>query len=152
MIPFFIEKKKEGVIPITDERMTRFWITLENGVKFVIKCLTSMQGGEIFISKIPSMRITDLSRAIAPDCKIEIVGIRPGEKLHEIMVPQDEARNTLEFRDFFVIKPGTEWGSIDYNAAYHGEIGKPVPHNFYYASDNNESWMTTEKLTECIHI
>lgn len=152
VIPFFLEKRKTGVIPITDQRMTRFWISLNQGVEFVIHCLNSMQGGEIFISKIPSMKIMDLAAAIAPECKIEMIGIRPGEKLHEIMVPQDEAKNTLEFKNFFVIKPGIEWGGISYGVPYHGEVGKPVKDDFYYASDNNSNWMTTEDLRECIHL
>jgi len=150
VIPFFMERKKTGVIPITDERMTRFWITLEQGVEFVINCLQFMQGGEVFISKIPSMRITDLVNAVAPECQTEIVGIRPGEKLHEIMVPQDEGRNTLEFKDFFLIKPGASWGGISYDSPYNKEIGQPVDHNFYYASDNNKHWMTVEELKQCI--
>jgi UDP-N-acetylglucosamine 4,6-dehydratase len=152
VIPFFLEKKKTGVIPITDERMTRFWISLDQGVDFVINCLNCMQGGEVFISKIPSMKITDLAASIAPECKIEIIGIRPGEKLHEIMVPQDESRNTLEFKDFFIIKPGTEWGTISYSAPYHGEVGIPVSHDFYYASDNNPKWITIDDLKKCIHL
>ena len=152
VIPFFLERKKTGLIPITDERMTRFWISLNQGVEFVIKCLNCMQGGEVFISKIPSMRITDLVAGIAPECKIEIIGIRPGEKLHEIMVPQDEARNTLEFKDFFIIKPGTEWKSISYDLPYYGEKGVPVSHDFYYASNNNHDWMTIEDLRKCISL
>lgn len=152
VIPFFLEKRKTGVIPITDERMTRFWITLDQGVEFVINCLNVMQGGEVFISKIPSMRITDLALAIAPECKIEIIGIRPGEKLHEIMVPQDEARNTLEFKEFFIIKPGTEWGMISYSAPYDKEIGRTVRDDFYYSSDNNSQWITVEDLKKCTGI
>ncbi|MBN8521992.1 MAG: UDP-N-acetylglucosamine 4,6-dehydratase (inverting) [Alphaproteobacteria bacterium] len=146
VIPFFMEQKKTGVIPITDERMTRFWITLEQGVDFVVKCLGRMRGGEVFISKIPSMKITDLARAIAPECQINMIGIRPGEKLHEIMVPADESRNTLEFSDFFVIKPSAPWGGIDYDAPYDGEKGKTVPQDFYYASDNNTDWIDIDGL------
>lgn len=152
VIPFFLEKRKTGTLPITDKRMTRFWITLDQGVEFVVNCLNLMQGGEVFISKIPSMRITDLADAIAPECKIEIVGIRPGEKLHEIMVPQDEARNTLEFKNFFIIRPGTEWRSISYSIPYNGEIGKPVRDDFHYSSDNNPQWISTEDLKKCIKI
>lgn len=150
VIPFFLEQKKTGVIPITDERMTRFWINLDQGVAFVINCLNLMQGGEVFISKIPSMRITDLAKAIAPECKIKVIGIRPGEKLHEIMVPQDEARNTLEFKDFYIIKPGTEWGGISYSAPYDGEVGNSVSDDFYYSSDNNPQWIPLEDLKKCI--
>ncbi len=146
VIPFFREQKEKGVIPITDERMTRFWITLDQGVDFVVKCLNRMRGGEVFISKIPSMKITDLAKAIAPNCEIKYIGIRPGEKLHEIMVPMDEARNTLEFSDFFIIKPSAPWGGIDYEVPYDGETGKPVSAEFYYASDNNPNWMDIEEL------
>lgn len=150
VIPFFNEQKKTGVLPITDERMTRFWITLQQGVEFVTHCLECMQGGEVFISKIPSMRITDLAQAIAPECELKIIGIRPGEKLHEIMVPADESRNVLEFEKFFIIKPSASWGSIDYNAPYKGEKGKEVPQDFYYASDNNTQWISVEGLKDVV--
>lgn len=150
VIPFFNEQKKTGVIPITDERMTRFWITLQQGVEFVVHCLECMRGGEVFISKIPSMRITDLAQAIAPECKVNIVGIRPGEKLHEIMVPADESRNVMEFEKFFVIKPSAPWASIDYDAPYKGEKGKPVAPDFYYASDNNTDWISVEGLVDVV--
>ena len=96
-------------MPITDERMTRFWITLEQGVHFVLKSLERMHGGEIFVPKIPSRRIVDLAAAIAPDCRLEYVGIRPDEKLHEVMVPEDDARNAVEFEDYFVIQPSFRW-------------------------------------------
>ena len=105
VIPFFKECTNQGILPITDPRMTRFWITLGQGVEFVLKNLKRMVGGEIFVPKLPSMNIMDLAKAIAPDCETKIVGIRPGEKLHEIMIPSDEAVNTLEFRDYYVIKP-----------------------------------------------
>ncbi len=150
VIPFFNEQKKTGILPITDERMTRFWITLQQGVEFVIQCLDYMQGGEVFISKIPSMRITDLAKAIAPECELKIIGIRPGEKLHEIMVPADESRNVIEFKKFFIIKPGAAWGSIDYEAPYGGEKGKTVAQDFYYASDNNTQWISVEDLKEVV--
>jgi len=104
VIPFFLKRSKTGVLPITDPKMTRFWITLEQGVNFVLQCLEKMVGGELFVPKIPSMKIIDLARAICPDCKAEIVGIRAGEKLHEIIVPRNEARNTVEFDDYYVIK------------------------------------------------
>jgi len=105
VIPFFIKCKKSGVIPITDPRMTRFWITLEQGVNFVLSRLEKMVGGELFVPKIPSMNIMDLAKVIAPECKTEIVGIRPGEKLHELMITRDDARRTLEFRDHYIIQP-----------------------------------------------
>lgn len=150
VIPFFNEQKKTGILPITDERMTRFWITLQQGVEFVAQCLDCMLGGEVFISKIPSMRITDLAKAIAPECELKIIGIRPGEKLHEIMVPADESQNALEFKKFFIIKPSVSWGSINYDALYQGEKGKPVPQDFYYASDNNTQWISIEELKEVV--
>ena len=105
VIPFFLKKKAEGVLPITDPRMTRFWITLEQGVDFVLKCLERMVGGELFVPKIPSMNMMDLAKAIAPECKTEIIGIRPGEKLHEVMMPKDDARKTIEYDDKYIIKP-----------------------------------------------
>jgi UDP-N-acetylglucosamine 4,6-dehydratase len=97
VIPFFLNQRPSGVLPITDERMTRFWITLEQGAMFVIKSLERMEGGEVFVPKLPSMRITDLARVIAPECQLKNIGIRPGEKLHEVMVPEDDARSTLDY-------------------------------------------------------
>ncbi|MCX6310004.1 MAG: UDP-N-acetylglucosamine 4,6-dehydratase (inverting) [Bacteroidia bacterium] len=105
VIPFFLKKRETGILPITDPRMTRFWITLEQGVNFVLQSLESMVGGELLVPKIPSANIMDLAKAIAPECRTEIVGIRSGEKLHEVMVPKDDARNTVEFPDHYVIKP-----------------------------------------------
>src|SRR5246500_611767 len=109
VIPVFLEQRKRGKITITDPRMTRFWITIERGVKFVVRCLQQMQGGEIFVPKIPSMRLLDLAECIAPGCEIETVGIRPGEKLHEVLVSEDEARNTLETDDRYIIQPSHSW-------------------------------------------
>jgi len=105
VIPFFLKCKKEGLIPITDSRMTRFWITLEQGVSFVLNCFEQMVGGEVFIPKLPSMSIADLAKAIAPECNIKVIGIRPGEKLHEVMIPRDEARKTIEFSHHYIIQP-----------------------------------------------
>jgi UDP-N-acetylglucosamine 4,6-dehydratase len=104
VIPFFLQMRGSGVLPITHPKMTRFWITLEQAVEFVLKCLQRMHGGEIFVPKIPSMNIVDLAKAIAPECRLDVVGIRPGEKLHETMVPEDDARNTFEYQDHFVIR------------------------------------------------
>ena len=109
VIPFFLKKKAEGVLPITHESMTRFWITLEQGVEFVLHCLQQMRGGELFVPKIPSMNIMDLAKAIAPEAKTEIIGIRPGEKLHEVMISLDDAMNTLEFESHYVIQPAHPW-------------------------------------------
>ena len=143
VIPFFQEMRKNGRIPITDERMTRFWITLQQGVHFVLKCLDLMRGGEIFVPKIPSMKIMDLARAIAPDCEYHSVGIRPGEKLHEIMVPDDETRNTLEYDDHYRILPAFPLWT---DAPYPADGGRPVPDRFKYSSDSNDHWLTVEEL------
>lgn len=145
VVPFFKEQHKTKVIPITDERMTRFWITIEHGVKFVMQCLDRMQGGEIFVPKIPSMKVTDLAEAIAPHCKHEIIGIRPGEKLHETMIPEDDSRRTLEFDDFYLIQPDFYWWS---NAKWNN--GKKLPEDFKYSSDTNTWWLTVEELKEMI--
>jgi UDP-N-acetylglucosamine 4,6-dehydratase len=145
VIPFFLERRKTGVLPITDPRMTRFWITLQQGVDFVIDCLQTMQGGELFVPKIPSMKITDLAEAIAPECKTEIVGIRPGEKLHEVMVPEDDARQTLELEDRFVILP--QFSPFD---PAHWPGSKRCADGFRYASDTNDKWITRDHLMEMI--
>ncbi|MCX5749167.1 MAG: UDP-N-acetylglucosamine 4,6-dehydratase (inverting) [Candidatus Saganbacteria bacterium] len=145
VIPFFIEKKKTGVLPITDEKMTRFWITLEQGARFVIKSFERMFGGEIFVPKIPSMHIVDLARAIAPECKIEIIGIRPGEKLHEVMISDDDARNTVEIDFSYIIQPAFHWwGNSNHTNA------KPVPEGFRFSSDTNTQWVTVEQLKQMI--
>ena len=138
VIPFFMQKRAEGVLPVTDPRMTRFWITLQQGVDFVLNCLARMVGGEIFVPKIPSMNIMDLAKAIGPECKTEIVGIRPGEKLHEVMVPRDDAHNTLEFGDHYVIKPTFRYFARRFDA----EGGRPVADDFEYNSGTNPQWMT----------
>jgi len=148
VIPFFLKKKKEGILPVTDKRMTRFWITLDYGVKFVLDCLEKMQGGELFVPKIPSMNIVDLAKAIAPKAEIKIIGIRPGEKLHEMMISGDDAINTLEFESYYVIQPAHPWwDNIEY-LQLNG--GKPVEHDFSYSSLNNQDWLTVEKLKKII--
>lgn len=144
VVPFFLKKRSEGVLPITDERMTRFWITLEQGINFVFTSLEMMVGGETFVPKIPSMKIVDLAKAIAPECKLEIVGIRPGEKLHEVMVPADEARNTIDIGDRYIIKP--VFGDLKIIYDVYG--GKPLPVEFEYNSRDNEHWLTKEELCE----
>lgn len=141
VIPLFMEKRKTGRIPITDSRMTRFWITLEQGVRFVIKSFEKMHGGEIFVPKIPSMKITDLAATIAPECKMEVIGIRPGEKLHEVMISEDDARNTVELEDCYIIQPVFHWWS----SANHSQ-GKPVSDGFRYSSDTNERRLTKKEL------
>lgn len=147
VIPFFLRQKKTGVLPVTDSRMTRFWITLEQGVNFVLRCLDLMVGGELYIPKIPSMNIMDLANAIAPECKTEIIGIRPGEKLHEVMVTRDDARNTIEYGDYYLIKPDFRYFSRRFNS----NDGKPVDADFEYNSGTNSWWLTTEQLREMIN-
>ena len=142
VIPFFKKKRKEGVLPITDPRMTRFWITLDQGIDFVVDCMKRMVGGEIFVPKLPSMNILDLAKAIGPECEVENVGIRPGEKLHEIMVPLDQARNTVDFGDYYVIKP-----AFDFFDRRFDETGsKPVSEDFEYNSKDNEWVLGIEDL------
>lgn len=151
VIPFFKERRASGKLPITDIRMTRFWITLEEGSAFVEKCLGLMRGGEVFIPKIPSMKIVDLATAMAPECEHEIIGIRPGEKLHELMVPSDEARNTYEYKTFYIIQPAFQvWGE-DNPDDYGGEIGQPVPEDFAYTSDTNTQWFSADDLAKVIN-
>jgi len=141
VVPFFKKMRHTGKLPITDERMTRFWITLDQGVQFVLDNLQRMRGGEIFVPKIPSMRVVDLAEAIAPECEIEIVGIRPGEKLHEAMITEDDARRTLEFDTYYIIQPEFPWWSRE-----AVEDGKPLPEGFKYTSDTNTEWLTVEEL------
>jgi len=144
VIPFFLKKKRDdGVLPITDPKMTRFWITLEQGVNFVIKSFERMYGGEIFVPKIPSMKITDLAEAIAPECKTEIVGIRPGEKLHEVMISGDDARNTVELENCYVIQPAFHWWDRSNHA-----LGRSVAEDFSYRSDLNDKWLSKNELRE----
>jgi UDP-N-acetylglucosamine 4,6-dehydratase len=141
VVPFFMKMKETGTIPITDERMTRFWITLDQGVQFVLQSLTSMNGGEIFIPKIPSMKITDLATAIAPNCTTNIVGIRPGEKLHEMLLSEDEARNAFDIGDRYVIADANK---LDFWKTKRSCT--PVGEDFRYASDTNSDWLTVEQL------
>ena len=142
VVPFFKKVKETGRVPITDVRMTRFWITLDHGVQFVLDNLERMRGGEVFVPKIPSMNVMDLAKAIAPECEIDIVGIRPGEKLHEAMIMEDDARHTKEFDTYYVIQPEFPWWSEDYV-----EKGKSLPDSFKYTSDANTDWLTIEQLS-----
>src|SRR5688572_25420356 len=144
VIPFFMKKKAAGVIPITDARMTRFWITLGQGVQFVLDSLARMHGGEIFVPKIPSMKVTDVAEVVAPGCRTEVIGIRPGEKLHEIMITQDDAINTAEAETHYTIQPAAEWWD---RKRYMEETGtRAVPETFQYSSDTNTTWMTHQQL------
>ncbi len=145
VIPIFIEQRRRGKITITDPRMTRFWLTLEQGVKFVIRCLEQMHGGEIFVPKIPSMRLLDLAETVAPRCRVEYIGIRPGEKLHEVLVSEDESRQTLETEDMYVIQPSHPWWRSE-----NWLDAKPLPEGFRYSSDSNERWLTRRELEELV--
>jgi UDP-N-acetylglucosamine 4,6-dehydratase len=145
VIPVFIEQRKRGKITVTDARMTRFWLTLEHGVKFVIHCIEQMHGGEIFVPKIPSMRLTDMAETIAPGCEIECIGIRPGEKLHEVLVSEDEARNTVELDDMYVIQPAHSWWS-----AQNWKGARALADGFRYSSDSNDCWLGAEELRALI--
>ncbi len=148
VIPFFMKKRREGIIPITDERMTRFNITLENGVNLVLYALAHMWGGEIFIPKIPSYRITDLAEAIAPECERKIIGIRPGEKLHEEMITATDAINSIEFDSYFVILPSMKlWDVEKFTRAFGG---RPCLPEFSYSSGNNTDWLDVEQIRELI--
>ncbi len=144
VIPFFKKMKETGTLPITDPRMTRFWITLKDAVKLVLKALDEMQGGEIFVPKIPSMKVTDLAKAIAPECKQEIVGIRPGEKLHEVMIPRAASRHTIEFEEYYVIEPDYDW----WESKNHTE-GQELE-EFEYNSGNNDQWLSVEEMRKLI--
>ena len=146
VVPLFIRQRKNGVITITDERMTRFWISLEQGVHFVIRCLEQMHGGEVFVPKIPSMKVSDLAKAMAPAAKIKYIGIRQGEKLHEVLISEDEARTVVELEDMYVVQPaeaywfGHEWESK----------GKPLPDGFRFVSNLNDDWLSIGKIQKII--
>jgi len=146
VIPLFLEQKKKGTLTITDTEMTRFFIKLEQGVDLVIKGIGRMKGGEVFIPKIPSMKIIDMAKAIAPDAKIKIIGIRPGEKIHEILLTEDEARHSKEFYDFFIIEPEHPFWTED----KHIKGGKKLPSDFRYTSGNNTDWVTKKQLMSLI--
>jgi len=145
VVPLFMKLKNTGKLPITDPRMTRFWITLEEGVEMVFTALEKMQGGEVFVPKIPSMKITDLAKAIAPECELEIVGIRPGEKLHESLITASDARHTLEFDNYYIIQPEFSWWRLG-----NHKDGKPIEEDFEYTSDKNEEWLTVEEMREML--
>jgi len=152
VVPFFESLIKKGVesLPITHKDMTRFWITLQQGVDFVFKCMERMDGGEIFVPKIPSVRIVDLAKAMAPDLPLEIIGIRPGEKIHEIMCPADDSHLTIEFDDYFVIAPSITFYSrkSDFTESILQERGKIVEHGFEYNSGGNEEFLTKKEIIQ----
>lgn len=146
VVPIFIKQRQNGALTITDDRMTRFWISLEQGVRFTLRCTEQMYGGEVFVPKIPSTTITDLAHAIAPQAKVNIIGIRPGEKLHEVLISEDENRNTIELDDMFVVQPaealwfGHEWE----------KRGKTLPADFRYASNTNDQWLSVEQIKKLV--
>lgn len=149
VVPFFraLAERAAPSLPITDTRMTRFWITLQQGVDFVIDSFGRMAGGELFVPKIPSARVTDLAEAIAPHLPHDVVGIRPGEKLHEVMCPRDDSHLVLEFSDHFVIRPTINLGfEVDYSRNAVGQCGTPVPHEFEYSSGSNPVFLTVPEI------
>jgi UDP-N-acetylglucosamine 4,6-dehydratase/5-epimerase len=151
VIPFFFKQKEKGILPITDERMTRFNITLRQGVDFVLQCLDNMWGGELFIPKIPSYKIMDVAKAIAPEAKYAIVGIRPGEKLHEEMITETDALNSVEFEKYFVILPSTKlWNIEKFRKESNSSIGKMCEFGFSYNSNNNKEFLSVEDIKKLI--
>ena len=146
VIPYFMKFKNNGYLPITDPNMTRFWITLEQAVEFVLQCLERMCGGELFIPKIPSMNIMDLAKAIAPECETRIVGVRPGEKIHELMISRDDARQALELDSFYIIQP-----QFNYWSRRSGwDEGRKVPDDFQYQSGTNPWRLSIEEMREML--
>ncbi len=145
VIPIFLDQRDGGELTITDERMTRFWLTLDEGVDFVVRAIERMQGGEIFVPKIPSMRVIDLARAIAPDAALRVVGVRPGEKLHEVLLSSDEARHSVDVDGMYVVQP------VYAGWAYTTPAGaKPLPADFAFTSDTNSAWCSAEELKRMV--
>ena len=141
VIPLFLEQRRQDFVTVTDPRMTRFWLTLDQGVRFVIQCIERMSGGEVFVPKIPSVRILDVVTAVAPDCRVVEIGIRPGEKLHEVLISEDEARHTLEMTDMFLVQPMHPWWSSE-----SWTDGRTLPEGFSYTSANNDRWLSPDEL------
>ena len=147
VVPFFDASKSTGILPITHQDMTRFWITLDQASHFIFFCLENMQGGELFVPKIPSMRIVDLAKAICHECKQEIVGVRPGEKIHEVLISNSDARNTLEFKDFFIVIQKEGYRNELLN---DGKPGKPCSKDFEYGSVSNKQWLSVDDLNKTL--
>lgn len=149
VVPLFFQQRETGTLTITDERMTRFWLSLDQGVRFTIRTFERMKekdSGEVFVPKIPSMRVVDVAKAIAPDCRFEVIGIRPGEKLHEVLVSEDDARQTVELDDMFVVEPaGASWERTDWK-----DRGKSLEDGFIYASNTNDRWLSTDEIQELV--
>lgn len=146
VVPSFLRQREHGKLSITDERMTRFWLSLEQGVRFVLHCIEIMQGGEVFVPKIPSTSIVDLAKAIAPGAKLDVIGIRPGEKLHEVLISADEAGTTIELKDMYVIQPAQG----PWYVHYWDEHGKQLPQGFYYSSNENPSRLSLSEIRELV--
>lgn len=146
IVPLFLRQRENGEVTVTDDRMTRFWISLEQGVRFVIRCTEQMYGGEVFVPKIPSMSIIDLAKIIAPEAKVNVIGIRPGEKLHEVLISEDEARTTVEMDDMFVVQPAEAfWFGRDWE-----KKGKLITDDFRYASNTNSTWLNPGEVNSII--
>ena len=145
VVPLFLKQRAGGTVTITDERMTRFWLSLEQGVRFVMSCIEQMEGGEVFVPKIPSTKVIDLANAIVPGAKVNIIGIRPGEKLHEVLVSEDEARSTVERETMFIIKPPETLWKRD----MHYE-GQPLPDGFRFSSDTNTQWLDIDGIKQFV--
>jgi UDP-N-acetylglucosamine 4,6-dehydratase len=140
VIPLFKQQARQGTLTITDEAMTRFWITLEQAIDFVLACLGRMVGGEVFVPKLPSMRVRDIAEALAPECERRIVGIRPGEKVHEVLVTEEESRHATEFEDYFSIQPSYPFWDVEFPR------GEELPPGFRYSSDQNDVWLTPDEI------
>lgn len=146
VLPIFLKQRNSGKLTITDLRMTRFWLTLEQGARFVIHCVEQMHGGEVFVPKIPSTRIADLAKIIAPEAELEVIGIRPGEKLHEVLINEDEARSTVELEDMFVVQPTAAlWFGRDWQ-----DRGRLLEDGFRYASETNPDWLTVDQMRSLV--
>lgn len=146
VIPVFIKQRDQNKLTITDSRMTRFWLTLDQGVRFVIRCIEQMQGGEVFVPKIPSMKVVEIAKIVAPDAELEEIGIRPGEKLHEVLIHEDEARATVELEEMYVVQPSAAWWfGHDWQ-----KKGQPLADGFRYSSDSNDVWLTLEEIQEIV--
>jgi UDP-N-acetylglucosamine 4,6-dehydratase len=146
VVPIFAEQRVNGTLRITDPRMTRFWITLDQGVQFVIRCIERMHGGEVFIPKLPSMKTSDLARAIAPEARIEYIGMRPGEKLHESLVSEEEGRMTVDAGDCYVTLP-ENWLRSGHRL---DEVGTPLMDRFKYTSDTNKRWLSPSEIRDLV--
>lgn len=144
VVPIFQQQSRSGTVTVTDKRMTRFWMTLEQAVEFVISCAGIMKGGEVFVPRIPSMKVTDLARVVAPQCSIRFTGVRPGEKLHETLISRDEARHTVRLNNMFIIQPEYRFWSKKQNP------GEPLAEDFCLSSDQNEDWLEPFQLREWI--